>query len=152
MKGLEMKKIAAPLVFILILSLLPTGAHASPWELITDFFGPSVSKLERIKDKGAVRTYSIPYDEAFDKVLALIKEYKLTAWGKNRKKGYIVVIDVPKQVDTTQVGIFFESTEQGGTKITISSLSSTALNRVSSMIFGGLETTPATVTTPGKQR
>ncbi len=133
-----MKNIVKPVSFLfLIIFLLGGCAHYS-----TDFkalIGTNVRDLEKARADGKKKTFPIPCDTAFDKVTAILENKGLTIFQTNRKKGYIIAMGFPKQTDTTRVGIFFEALPEGGTKITLSSLSSTALAKAVTLVFGGLE-------------
>ena len=51
----------------------------------------------------------------------------------------IIVINIKGNVDTTEVGIFFEELADGGSVIDISSLSSSARERVAEAVFAYLD-------------
>ncbi|MFH1665323.1 MAG: hypothetical protein ABIA77_04155, partial [Candidatus Omnitrophota bacterium] len=70
---------------------------------------------------------------------AIAKENKLTVYQSDKKAGYIVIMGFDKQVDTTRVGIFFDKVNDSRTKITLSSLSRSALSKASSIFFEGLQ-------------
>lgn len=58
---------------------------------------------------------------------------------KNSRQKHIVVIGITGNVDTTEVGIFFEEAGPSTIKIEISSLSSTAKGRVAKAVFETLD-------------
>ena len=58
---------------------------------------------------------------------------------KNFRQKHIVVIGIAGNVDTTEVGIFFEEAGPSAVKIEISSLSSTAKRRVAQAVFEALD-------------
>ena len=57
----------------------------------------------------------------------------------NRQKGYLVVMGIVGNVDTTEVGIFFSTYAPGVMKIEISSLSSKAKRKVAEDLFKQLD-------------
>ena len=57
---------------------------------------------------------------------------------QDRIKRHIVVMGIPGNVDTTEVGIFFTRLKPKVTKIEISSLSSTAKRKVAEAVFSAL--------------
>jgi hypothetical protein len=57
---------------------------------------------------------------------------------KDRIKSHMIVMNIPGNIDTTEAGIFFSYTENG-TKIDISSLSTTAKRTVAQAVFGELD-------------
>lgn len=67
--------------------------------------------------------------------LTVTKKKKLDLFIKDRRRKLIVVMGVPGNVNTTEVGIFFTPLRGDGTGIDISSLSSSARVRVAEMIF-----------------
>jgi hypothetical protein len=125
----------------IFLSVQVSGC-ASVKESVSDFFGFSISDLEKARATGLSRTYPLPYDTAFDKVVEVVKTAKVTVYKADRSRGVISIMDIPKQVDTTLVGVFVEAVDAANTKITISSLSSTALTKAGMIIFGGMEGNP----------
>lgn len=58
---------------------------------------------------------------------------------KDPRQRHIVVIAITGNVDTTEVGIFFDETGPFAVKIEISSLSSTAKRRVAQAVFEALD-------------
>jgi hypothetical protein len=98
----------------------------------------NIADLEEARAEGLSRDFSYPAEEAFAKVTALLDREKIKIYLEDRKKGFIVALGFPRQTDTTRVGIFFEPLPSGGTRITLSSLSSSALERAGVMILDGL--------------
>jgi hypothetical protein len=123
---------------VLLFSVQVSGC-ASIKESVTDFFGFSISDLEKARETGLTRTYPLPYDTAFDKAVEAAKAAKVTVYKADRARGVITLMDIPKQVDTTFVGVFLEAVDASNTKITISSLSSLALQKAGMIIFGGMD-------------
>ena len=123
------------LLFFLGVSMGSGCAHYSAD--MNAVFARNIRDLEKARSSGKQMTVPLSRDDAFDKTIEILKNNDLTIYQRDRKKGYIVVMGLPKQVDTTRVGIFFESVENDQTKITLSSLSSTAVIRAASVIFGG---------------
>jgi hypothetical protein len=102
------------------------------------FSGFGINDLVKARKDGRAATFNIPLSTAFDEVEAILKGADLTIYQSSRKKGYIVVIGFHQQIDTTRVGIFFDSVSDSQTKITLSSLSSMALDKAEAVIFGKL--------------
>jgi hypothetical protein len=132
-----MKKAIKPVLLTLLpLFLLGGCAYYS-----TDFnalIGTSIRDLEKARAEGKQGTFPFSYDTAFDKVTTILKNNGLTVFQTSREKRYIVAMGFPRQTDTTRVGIFFEPLSDNKTKITLSSLSSTALAKAEALIFGEL--------------
>ncbi|MGB2599609.1 MAG: hypothetical protein WBB86_08760 [Candidatus Omnitrophota bacterium] len=131
------RKTITAIPVVLLASLLLSGcAHYS-----TDvgaFMGIGIQDLEKARKDGKVETFPIPFSVAFDEVTKILKDAKLTIYESSKKKGYIVAMGFHKQINTTRVGIFFESISENRTRITLSSLSSTALEEADAAVFGGL--------------
>ena len=123
---------------VLFLSVQASGC-ASIKESVTDFFGFSISDLEKARENGLTKVYALPYDTAFDKAVEAAKTARVTVYKADRARGVITLMDIPKQVDTTFVGVFLEAVDASNTKITISSLSDLALRKAGMIIFGGIE-------------
>jgi hypothetical protein len=100
--------------------------------------GIGIQDLEKARKDGKIETFPIPFSVAFDEVTKILKDAKLTIYESSRKKKYIVAMGFHKQIDTTRVGIFFESISENRTRITLSSLSSSALDKADAVVFGGL--------------
>lgn len=131
----------SPLFLVIVLfSLAGCSTYSIVTDPIADFIGTGLSDLQKARDKGLTRDYPIPYDEAFDRTVKTLKDDGFVSYQSDKKKGYIVFMGLPKQVNTTRVGVFFESIDANNTRITVSSLSSTALAKAGSIVFGGLET------------
>ncbi|RKY41761.1 MAG: hypothetical protein DRP85_05105 [Candidatus Makaraimicrobium thalassicum] len=137
-----MKNITNFLLFSLLAVLLSGGcAHYS--SDLGAFTGSGIKDLEKaaVGDKGIrnEKILPLPYDRAFDRITETLKGNRLTVFQSDRKKRYITVMGFQKQIDTTRVGIFFEPLEDEKTKVTLSSLSSTALSKAETIIFGGVK-------------
>ncbi len=129
---------AAPLILVFFFTaiLLSGCAHYS-----TDlgaFSGFGINDLVKARKDGKAATFNIPLSAAFDEVEAILKGADLTIYQSSRKKGYIVAMGFHQQIDTTRVGIFFDPLSDSQTKITLSSLSSMALDKAEAVIFGEL--------------
>ncbi len=102
------------------------------------FGGMGVKDLERAKSDGVSKTFDLSTADVFDKTLSVLEKNKLTVYQSNKRKGYIVFMGIEKQTDTTRVGVFFRSVNTNKTKVTISSLSSSARTKGELIIFKGL--------------
>ncbi len=110
-------------------------------------WGSSTAALERARDNALTKTYFCDTDECFDAILTLaeddltLQENRLpttkafNVFSKNRSKGQIVVMGIKGNVDTTKVGIFLDRKGLRTTQIDISSLSSTAKEKVALAVF-----------------
>ncbi len=125
---------------ILALSLLTlTGC-----ETFKVILGTSTRHLERARAEAITRGYDCTFRECFDAVLSLsrnevmadpkIGERPFEVFIKDRVKGYIVVMGIAGNIETTEVGIFLTEVT-GGTKIELSSLSSSAKEKAAEALF-----------------
>ena len=126
-----------------LLSLLFWGAPllgcAHLVESSKTVWGSSTRALEQARTEALKRSYRADFGECFDSVLAIVKESGYTIFIQDRVQRHIVVIGIPGNVDTTEVGIFFDPQMDGKVKIDISSLSSTAKAKVAEAIFPELD-------------
>ena len=93
---------------------------------------------ESSKSSRTPSSLSAPQAGSQNTVVSLKSQY--TIFINDRLKKHIVVMGIPGNVDTTEVGIFFAAAASSGiSKIDISSLSSTAKEKVAKVIFEGLD-------------
>lgn len=98
------------------------------------FSGTNINDLERVKVSGKTKLFTKAYPVVFAEIKAKLTSNKIDIFQSNEIEKYIVAMGFPKQNDTTRVGIFFEPTESG-TKVTLSSLSTSALIKAEKMLF-----------------
>lgn len=111
----------------------------NPWSLV----GINTKDLRSDQAFKKEQLFPLPYDAAFDRVVLTLKQQNLIIYEKDKWGKYIIAMGFKKQVDTTRVGIFFKSVDTNQTKITLSALSLTTLDKASVIIFKGLEDAPA---------
>jgi hypothetical protein len=73
------------------------------------------------------------------KSIKVIKKQKWVIFQKDEIKGFIVVMGIHGNVNTTEVGIFFDELSDNQTRIEISSLSTTAKRKVAKGLFHDLD-------------
>ncbi len=120
-----------------LISLTLSGCASTDYNL-TSLAGINVRDLEAAKDQGRSRTFEMGYEDAFNRTIAVLEREKLTTFRSSKRKGYIVAMGFPEQIDTTRVGIFFDAVSENSTEITLSSLSGTAVSKAENIIFSGL--------------
>lgn len=59
---------------------------------------------------------------------------------QNKIKKYIVVMDIPGTINTTEVGIFFSNPDEQTTHVEVASLSPLAKEKIAALVFHQLET------------
>ena len=135
-----MNKICLSIGVVVLLS------GCTPLEVGRTVWGSSVRSLDKARDTAFKKMYVCRFDECFDAALTLDRKGDVKAnlketfdvFMKDRVRGVIVAIGVFGQVDTTEVGIFFERMEDGNYSIEISSLSTTAKEKVALLVFNKL--------------
>lgn len=133
-------------IYLLGLCFVILIIGCTPLEMGRTFWGSSIRSLEEARDGTFKKTYVCRFDECFDAVLTLDRKKDVEAnlketfavFMKDRVRSVIVVIGVFGQVDTTEVGIFFERVEDGKYAVEISSLSTTAKEKVAFLVFNKL--------------
>ena len=125
------------IILALVIALPLTGCAKGAFNL-QSLAGINISDLEAARADGRTKTFSMSYDDAYAKVLAVLKEQELEVFRANKNGKYIVAIGFSKQETTTRVGIFFDPVSDSETSITLSSLSSSCLAKAEGMIFSNL--------------
>lgn len=108
-------------------------------EVSKGFVGVSTRVLEQERKNALKKSFALDYDRCYLKVKDILNQKGQEAY---------IYAEVPKEkliaiylspADTTPVGIFFTSQEQGSTLIEISSPSIYAKEEIANRIFTGLE-------------
>lgn len=132
------------IVYGIVLMGMFLGGCASIVETGKVILGTSIRGLEDARVDAARATFSCTFDECFDAVLDLQRS-KMVEGGhfevfrRNRLKGYLVVMGIKGNINTTEVGIFFSSRGYAVTVVEISSLSSSAERKVAEVVLAHLE-------------
>ena len=121
-----MKKQHNCLILITILTLFASGC-ATNSNIIGSFIGKNIEDLKANIPNGISKTYDQSYADVYNSILTIASDEGFKVYQSSFKDGYIVVITLPKQIDTTRIGIFFDSITDSKTTVTLSSLSPTAL-------------------------
>lgn len=116
-------------------------------ELAKSIWGSSTRALEKARSDAVKQTFSCTRDKCFDDIVDFaqvslsaedLEKKNYEVFIKDRKRGLIVVMDVPGCTDTTEVGIFLTDLAPSGVTIEISSLSENAKHNVADMLLGYL--------------
>ena len=156
----------ARILYLLLMALVVVTAGcarlAEPFKVI---WGTSTTALENARLAGLRKTYTCGLGECFQAVLNLARDENAPSPGvssgesktergketipdpgkffnvflKDPHQKYLVVMGIIGNVDTTEVGIFFDDMGQGTVRVEISSLSSTAKRKVAKAVFAELE-------------
>ena len=132
-----MKKILTTLIIICI--FFCNGCTQQVMEPFKTVWGSSTRALDHARDEAISKIYSCSFDICYDAVLNIVKKAEYVIFINDRVKKHIVVMGIKGNVNTTEVGIFFDTMEAFKTKIDISSLSSSAKEKVAQVIFDGLD-------------
>lgn len=130
--------------FFLILSVLFVGILAGctqTVESVRKVWGSSIQRLEQERVRAVRDVYSCEYDKCYQLVHELSRppkqSYKIFQYRPD--KNMFVVIGVPGNVDTTEVGIFLSPIKINETAVEVSSLSSSAKRKVAQAIRAEME-------------
>ncbi len=126
-------------ITIIIFVLLGTSGCAKIMEPFRVIWGSSTRALEEARDQAISKTYGCDFDACYDAVLEIVKERKYVLFVNERLKKRLVVMGIPGNVDTTEVGIFFRELKKSQVQIEVSSLSSSAKERIAKAVLDGLD-------------
>ena len=129
-----MKKISFILLFVFVFCGCSTLKDASQCVA-----GVSTRSLESGKADSIYQIYPCDLTECFNTVVAIAEKNKYYVFMKDPIRGLVTVMDVPGQVDTTEVGIFLtELSKQQGVRVDLSSRSTPAKRAVAKVLFSEL--------------
>ena len=124
------------LVFMQLLGIgLLLGGCAQTVETVKVVWGSSTRALEEARAEAVREEFPLAYDACFREVLQIAGTEKWEIFIKDKKQGTIVVIGIPGNVNTTEVGIFLDKAGASRTKVEISSLSSSAKLKAADILF-----------------
>ena len=134
-----MKKLSFILAAFFIFSTILTGC-SSMSNIGSAIIGTNISGLEELKPYSPTKDFDLSYQDTFALMETKINKNGLHQYLSNPGKGYIIVIGLNQQVNTTRIGIFISSNSDSSTKVTLTSKSSTALDRAQIIFFGETQT------------
>ncbi len=101
--------------------------------------GGSVRALEDARVDSVYQSYPCEMGACFDAVLTIAKDKGYYVFSKDRIRGFVVLMNIPGCVDTTEVGVFLsESLRGSGILVELSSRSSLAKKAVARILFAEL--------------
>ncbi len=133
---MRFKRIITILAVICIFSLSGCTKVLEPFKTI---WGSSTRALETARDQALSKTYFCGFNDCYDAVLKVAQDAKYEIFINDRQKEHIVVMGIKGNVNTTEVGIFFDEIAISQIKIDVSSLSSSAKEKVAQVIFEELD-------------
>ncbi|MEW5894676.1 MAG: hypothetical protein AB1650_02795 [Candidatus Omnitrophota bacterium] len=106
-------------------------------------WGSSNRVLTNLRKNTEPRAFGCDREKVFNAVFEMTRPYgkkgldsdKYVLFSMNREKGYMILMNVPGAVDTTEVGVFFDSAGAGQTRVEVTSLSSRAKRTVEEAVF-----------------
>lgn len=129
---------------VLILCAVGAIVSVAGCETVKKVMGTSIAHLQTARAEAMTMSFDCSFADCFDSVLTLSRneymgdslsgEKPFETFQKDRVRGYVVVMGVAGNIDTTEVGIFFIEM-QNGVRIEISSLSTAAKEKVAKAIF-----------------
>lgn len=134
------------LILIVSLSLLTCGC-GFVMETAKTIWGSSTRALEQARGAAIEKSYLCGFDDCFDVLLTMDRNSADTGpktekfyevFLKNRRRGVIVVMGILGNVDTTEVGIFLTPVDDYTVSIEVTSLSTSAKEKVAGAVFGEL--------------
>ena len=126
-------------IFLVLLSVFIFAGCSTVKDVSRNFMGVSTNDLEAGKADSIYQVYSCGMEECFQAVTDVARKNKYYTFMKDELRGFIVVMNIPGCVDTTEVGVFFtELSKQRGVKIELSSRSSPAKKVVAKVLFSEL--------------
>jgi hypothetical protein len=98
--------------------------------------GKSLRPIQAAHRDSPVISHTVPVGMAdcMARATALAEALRATVFVRDPARNVLVLTNVPSCVDTTQVGLFFMPTPDGGTRIDVASRSERARETVSRMI------------------
>ncbi|MFH1837633.1 MAG: hypothetical protein ABH862_05935 [Candidatus Omnitrophota bacterium] len=127
-----MKKSVSIVLIVLLFAFIVSGCCRFD---SCSLLGTNISDLKQARSEGKFKIFDGKISDVFDQVKTKLENNDLKIYQMNKKDGYMVIMGLNKQVDTTRVGIFFEDAGNDQTKVTLSSLSHSALVKIEKMLF-----------------
>jgi hypothetical protein len=124
--------------FLLVLVVLCCGCAALK-DAPLCIAGVSTRSLESGKKDSIYQVYPCGLTECFQSVVDISAKNGFLVFRKDPVRGLVVVMDIPGQVNTTEVGIFLtELSNDQGVRIDLSSRSTPAKRAVAKALFSEL--------------
>lgn len=124
---------------VFLMNMVVSGCSSSV-EAVRKVWGSSIQTLQDERARAIRDVYSCEYQECYDLIKELgrktsedsIPAYQI--FQERPREGILVVMAVPGQVDTTEVGIFLSRIKSHETAVEVSSLSQGAKRKVAESI------------------
>ena len=121
------------------------GGCAQTAETVKVVWGSSTRALKEARAEAVREEFPLAYDACFREILQIAGTEKWEIFIKDKNQGTIVIMGIPGNVNTTEVGIFLDKEGVSQTKVEVSSLSSSAKLKVSEILFEELRKSDAPV-------
>lgn len=120
---------------VLILSLCGCGRLT---EFVKGIWGSSTQSLGKARLDALSKIYQCQYSDCFDAGLKAVQNQGFQVFLKDKKKQHIVLMGIPGNIDTTEVGVFFVKVTDDAVRIEVTSLSQHAKEIVAERLFNKL--------------
>ena len=137
-------------VFLTLLICLGFSSCADLADMPKVVLGTSTRALEEERIDAMVRVFRCEFDDCYQAVLdmarldedhrAVNSEGMFNIFQHDRIDGLIVVMGIPGNIDTTEVGIFLTMMRDRSVKVEVSSRSTSAKKKVAKEVFKELNT------------
>jgi hypothetical protein len=126
-------------LFFILLSIVVFAGCSTFKDISKNTMGVSMRDLEAGKADSIYQVYSCDMGACFDAVADIARKNQYYVFMKDEIRGFIVLMNIPGCVDTTEVGVFFtELPNRQGVKLELSSRSSPAKRTVAKVLFSAL--------------
>ena len=112
---------------------------ASLWDAPQNVLGFSRRDMDAARGSAASAVYHADFLDVYEAILDIATKSKYHVFLKDEVRGFIVLMDVPGMVDTTEVGVYVTSLAGGGrVRVEVSSRSTPAKRVVAERILNAL--------------
>lgn len=135
-------------VLLLILTVFLCSSCETIIEIPKTILGTSTRGLEKARINSVSRVYTCAYSDCYQAILDMARlDEKMrpvnedgffNIFQHDRIKGIIVVMGIPGNVDTTEVGIFLTVLDANNVKVEVISKSTSAKKKVAKVVFDEL--------------
>lgn len=130
-------------IFLILVFMVMTVSSCSflsvPQEVMKTLWGSSTRALEEARTSAVVKTYDTAYGECFHYAMKVSDANQWVIFKKDEIKGFMILLNIPGCVDTTEVGVFFVRLSARKTRIEVSSLSTNAKRKAAKVLFDAFD-------------
>jgi len=130
------------LAFFCLSAVVLCGGCAHLKEFGKEVWGTSITHLERARADAKIVIVKKSKHDAFMRADEILKAKGANIYLKGENDAYLAAMKFAGFVDTTQVGLFFTSVDEGSTKIEVASLSPWLAQTVADILSEGFQEKP----------